>query len=68
MTTGLDYNTNDLNCTLPTCLLFKVPAGSQLIVPSKKLIIVRMGEAPVNALVPISFHNDLWVKLNAVIP
>lgn len=39
-----------------------------LIVPSKKLIIVRMGEAPDNALVPIAFHNELWARLNAIIP
>lgn len=39
-----------------------------LVVPSKKLVIVRMGEAPNNALVPILFHNELWAKLNTVIP
>jgi len=29
MTTGLDYNTNDLNCTLPSCLTYNADAASQ---------------------------------------
>lgn len=37
------------------------------IVPSKGLVVIRMGEAPDNSLVPIVFHNDMWIKLNAVI-
>ena len=39
-----------------------------LVVPSKKLVVVRMGEAPDNALVPMLFHNELWAKLNTIIP
>jgi CubicO group peptidase (beta-lactamase class C family) len=39
-----------------------------LVVPSKKLVIVRMGEAPDNALVPVLFHNELWARLNEIIP
>jgi CubicO group peptidase (beta-lactamase class C family) len=37
------------------------------VVPSMNLILVRMGENPDNALVPILFLNDIWGKLNKVI-
>jgi len=30
-------------------------------------VVIRMGEAPDEALVPIQFHNEMWQKLNAVI-
>ncbi|MDP4679704.1 MAG: hypothetical protein NWS46_04985 [Cyclobacteriaceae bacterium] len=38
------------------------------IVPSKNLIIIRMGNNPDDSLVPILFLDQLWGKLNAVIP
>ncbi len=38
------------------------------VVPSKNIVMIRMGDAPDNALVPFSYQNDLWAKLNAVIP
>lgn len=37
------------------------------VVPSKGLVVVRMGDNANNTLVPVSFQNDLWIKLNAVI-
>ncbi len=37
------------------------------VVPSKNLVVIRMGDAPDNALVPFIYQNDLWAKLNAVI-
>ncbi len=37
------------------------------IVPSEKLVVVRMGEAPDDSLVPIQFHDELWEKLGIVI-
>ena len=40
------------------------------VVPSKKLVIVRMGDAsnPANPSFAVSgFDNDLWEKINAVI-
>jgi CubicO group peptidase (beta-lactamase class C family) len=36
------------------------------IVPSKKLVIIRMGDDPDNGLVPFTFQDELWKKLNAV--
>jgi len=36
-------------------------------IPSKNMVVVRMGEAPNNDLVPIQFHNDMWLKISAMI-
>ena len=38
------------------------------VVPSKQLVVIRVGDAPDNTLVPIAFQNDLWVKLNEISP
>jgi CubicO group peptidase (beta-lactamase class C family) len=37
------------------------------VVPNKKIVVVRMGEAPDNSLVPTIFHDAMWAKINAVI-
>ncbi len=37
------------------------------IVPSMGLVVVRMGDAPDNALVPTTLNNDIWTRLNAVL-
>ncbi|NUN68195.1 MAG: serine hydrolase [Bacteroidetes bacterium] len=37
------------------------------IVPEMGLVMVRMGDAPDNSLVPFLLNNDIWVRLNAVI-
>ena len=37
------------------------------VVPSQNLVVIRMGEAPEDNLVPINFHNDMWNYLNAVL-
>ena len=36
------------------------------VVPSENLVIIRIGEAPDNSVVPTSFHNEMWEKINAV--
>jgi CubicO group peptidase (beta-lactamase class C family) len=36
------------------------------IVPSKKMVLVRMGDNPDQSLVPAAFLNDIWKKLNEV--
>ncbi len=38
------------------------------IVPSKKFVMIRMGDAPDNLPVPFTFQNELWAKLNQIIP
>ncbi|MEY4929519.1 MAG: hypothetical protein RI909_243 [Bacteroidota bacterium] len=37
------------------------------IVPSKNIVVVRMGDVPDTSLVPFLFQDDLWKKLNAII-
>jgi CubicO group peptidase (beta-lactamase class C family) len=37
------------------------------VVPEQDLVVVRMGEAPDDGLVPLSFQNDIWTILNQVI-
>jgi CubicO group peptidase (beta-lactamase class C family) len=37
------------------------------VIPSKNLVVIRMGEVPDNSLVPISFHNEMWGKIRLVI-
>ncbi|MEO1261397.1 MAG: serine hydrolase [Bacteroidota bacterium] len=34
------------------------------VVPSQNMVLVRMGEAPDNALVPIIFYNEMWEYIN----
>lgn len=36
------------------------------VVPSKNLVYVRFGEAPDNAAVPVTFHNQMWELMNAM--
>ncbi|MFC3414761.1 serine hydrolase domain-containing protein [Algoriphagus hitonicola] len=36
-------------------------------VPSKNLVVIRMGEAPDGSLVPITFHDEVWEKLDLII-
>jgi CubicO group peptidase (beta-lactamase class C family) len=38
------------------------------VVPSQNLVVVRMGDNPDTSLVPYLFQNDLWKKLNEIIP
>ena len=37
------------------------------VVPSQNLIVIRMGDNPDNALVPVKFLDEMWEKLNEVI-
>jgi CubicO group peptidase (beta-lactamase class C family) len=36
-------------------------------VPSKNIVVIRMGETPDGALVPIAFHNEMWEKISDLI-
>ena len=53
----------------PSDLFAAMGKNGQLIniVPSKNLVVIRVGDAPDNSLVPFTLQDDLWVKLNAVI-
>lgn len=37
------------------------------VVPSKNMVVVRLGEAPDNFLVPTTFHNSMWEKIMTII-
>ena len=37
------------------------------VVPGKGLVVIRMGDAPDTASVPLSFQENLWKELNKVI-
>ena len=37
------------------------------VVPSKKLVLIRMGEDPESVSVPFLFLNDIWAKLKVII-
>ncbi len=37
------------------------------VIPSENMVIVRMGDAVDSALIPITFHNGLWEKLNVLL-
>ena len=38
------------------------------VVPSQNLVVVRMGEAPSDVLVPVQLHFGMWEKIAATIP
>lgn len=37
------------------------------IVPSKNIVVIRLGDVPDNSLVPYTFQDDLWKKLTPII-
>ncbi|MDQ3279102.1 MAG: serine hydrolase, partial [Bacteroidota bacterium] len=53
----------------PTDMVSAMGKNGQLlsIIPSKGLVVVRMGHNADGAYVPTTFQNNLWEKLNAVI-
>lgn len=38
------------------------------IIPSLSMVVIRMGEAPGSSLVPVTFHNEMWQKIMAILP
>ena len=36
------------------------------IIPSRNIVVIRMGNAPDQSLVPIQFHEDMWQLLSQV--
>ncbi len=37
------------------------------VVPSRNIVVIRIGEAPDNSLVPRVFHDEMWEKINSII-
>ncbi len=62
------FNTS-LSANAPNDLFAGMGKNGQFveIVPSKNIVVIRMGEAPGGSLVPISFHDEMWEKISLVI-
>ncbi len=58
-----------MSSNAPEDMFAAIGKNGQLIniVPSQNLVIIRMGDDPDNALVPFTFQDNLWEKLNAII-
>jgi CubicO group peptidase (beta-lactamase class C family) len=58
-----------LSPNAPADLYAAMGKNGQLInvVPSQNIVVIRVGDAPDNSLVPFKLQDDLWIKLNAVI-
>ncbi|GLR15788.1 serine hydrolase domain-containing protein [Portibacter lacus] len=58
-----------LSQTAPDDMYAAMGKNSQLIniVPSENLIVIRMGSDPDNSLVPTTFQDDMWTKINKLI-
>ncbi len=37
------------------------------VIPGENIVVVRMGDAPNDDLAPISFHNEMWEHISAII-
>ena len=66
-------STRSFNITLapdgPSDLFAAMGKNGQFIdiVPSQNLVVIRMGEAPDDSLVPVLFHNEIWKKLGVIV-
>ncbi len=61
--------TTSISPTAPSDMFAALGKNGQMIcvVPSEKLVVIRMGDLPDNVLVPFTFLDDLWEELNKVI-
>jgi len=59
----------ELASNAPDDLIAAIGKNGQFIdvIPSENMVIIRMGEAPNEALVPVEFHNEMWSLINTVI-
>jgi len=60
--------TGPLSPNAPSDMFAAMGKNGQLIniAPEDKVVVVRVGDAPDTNLVPFTFQNDLWEKLNAI--
>lgn len=59
-----------LHPSAPDDMISAIGKNSQYlsIIPSKGLVLVRMGGNPENSLVPILFQEEIWQQLNKILP
>lgn len=52
----------------PTDLFAAMGKNGQFIdvIPSENIVVIRMGEAPDNALVPVFLHDEMWQKIHLI--
>lgn len=65
---GLQFTFNgDITPNAPDDMYAAIGKNGQIIniVPSMNLVFIRMGDNPDNSLVPVTYVNDIWEKLNA---
>ncbi|MFY0651201.1 MAG: serine hydrolase [Cyclobacteriaceae bacterium] len=70
MLPGLQLNINKQICpSAPADMISGLGKNGQFvcIVPSEELVVIRMGNSPDGSLVPTTFLNNLWEKVDAVI-
>lgn len=62
------FNTS-ISPNAPAEMFSAIGKNGQLIniIPSKNIVVIRMGDNPDASEVPITFQNDLWAKLKLVI-
>ncbi len=61
--------TGPITPNAPTDMVAAMGKNGQLlnIVPSKKIIVIRMGDVPDDSFVPFAYQNEIWKRLNLVI-
>lgn len=67
---GFDFPINaQLADNAPAELVAGMGKNGQFVelLPSENIVVIRMGEAPDNSLVPIQFHNEMWDKISSII-
>ncbi len=67
---GTTLNLNlELAPNAPDDLIAAIGKNGQYIdvIPSENMVVIRMGESPDNSAVPITFHNEMWELINAII-
>ncbi|NEN24765.1 serine hydrolase [Cryomorpha ignava] len=64
----LSFNTS-LSPNAPEDLFAALGKNGQFVnvIPSKNMVVIRMGTVPDNGAVPLIFHDEMWEKINAVI-
>jgi hypothetical protein len=67
---GLPISFNaELASNAPSDLIAGAGKNGQFVdvIPSMNLVVIRMGEAPDGAAVPIQFHNEMWKMLMPIV-
>jgi len=67
---GVTFSVNRSLCpNAPEDMVVAAGKNGQIIdvIPSENMVVVRMGEAPDNSLLPVTFHDEMWEILGKLI-